>query len=119
MAFLCVSQQGTRVQTPNGVSAKCAIRKKSDVLPTYLFSFLEIFWRFSGLKLENILMVFLGSSCKETAKNTTKKNEGKRRQEKRFSQKVFDMDFPKKVFNGVLYLCFPTYTSPNTKTPRI
>jgi hypothetical protein len=47
-------------------------------------------------------MVFLGSSCRETAKTAIKKIDGKRRQEKRFfSQlfrpKAFDMDFPPKV----------------------
>jgi hypothetical protein len=30
--------------------------------------------RFSGLILENIFMVFLGSSCRETAKKRDKKN---------------------------------------------
>jgi hypothetical protein len=66
--------------------------------------------RFSGLILENTFMVFLGSSCRETAKNAIKKIDGKRRQEKSFffSQlfrpKVFDMDFPKKVFCGVFEL---------------
>jgi hypothetical protein len=65
--------------------------------------------RFSGLVLENIFMVFLGSSCRETAKNAIKEIDGKRRQEKSFfSQlfrpKVFDMDFPQKVFCGVFEL---------------
>jgi hypothetical protein len=47
---------------------------------------------FSGLILENILMVFLGSSCRETAKNAIKKNSmGK--DEKNFRPKVFDIDF--------------------------
>jgi hypothetical protein len=37
--------------------------------------------RFSGLILENIFMVFLGPSCRETAKNAIKKFDGKRRKE--------------------------------------
>jgi hypothetical protein len=54
-------------------------------------------------------MVFLGSSCRETAKNAIKKIDGKRRQEKSFfSQlfrpKVFDMGLPQKVFYGVFEL---------------
>jgi hypothetical protein len=48
-------------------------------------------------------MVFLGSSCRETAKNAVKKIEGEIRQEKSFfpqlfRPKVFDMNFPQKVF---------------------
>jgi hypothetical protein len=77
--------------------------KKCDV-PTYL-PFFEFFWRFSGLILENIFVVFLGSSssCRETGKKRDKKKvDGKRRQEKSvfswlFRPKVFDMDFPQKV----------------------
>jgi hypothetical protein len=62
--------------------------------------------RFSGLILENNFMVFLGSSCRETAKNAIKKSMGKDdRKEDFFPQlfrpKVFDMDFPQKVFYGV------------------
>jgi hypothetical protein len=65
--------------------------------------------KFSGLILENILMVILGSSCRETVNNAIKKIDGKIRKEKSvFSQlfrpKVFDMDFPQKVFNGVFEL---------------
>jgi hypothetical protein len=59
-------------------------RKKSDVptlIPTYFFG---DFLRFSGLISENIFMVFLGSSCRETAKNAIKKIDGKRRQKKKF-----------------------------------
>jgi hypothetical protein len=64
------------------------------------------FFEFSGLILENILMVFLGSSCRETAKNAIKQIDGKRRKEKSFfSQlfrpKAFDMDFPQFFFYGV------------------
>jgi hypothetical protein len=82
--------------------------KKSDV-PTYL-PFFEIFLRFSGLISENILMVFLGSSCRETAKNAIKTIEGKRRQETSFFSlnyfrpKAFDMKFPQKVVYGVFEL---------------
>jgi hypothetical protein len=52
-------------------------------------------------------MVFLGSSCRETAKNAIKKIEGKRRQDcfsQLFRPKVFDMDFPPKEFYGVFEL---------------
>jgi hypothetical protein len=62
-------------------------KKKNDV-PTYL-PFFELFLRFSGLILENIFMVFLGSSCRETAKNATKKIDGERRQEKMFFFSTF------------------------------
>jgi hypothetical protein len=41
--------------------------KKTTYLPTYLPTFFCVYLRFSGLILENILMVFLGSSCRETA----------------------------------------------------
>jgi hypothetical protein len=77
---------------------------------TYLPTFFEIFLRISGLILENIFMVFLGSSCRETAKNAIKKNSMGKDERKKvfFSQlfrpKVFDIDFPKKVFNGVFEL---------------
>jgi hypothetical protein len=65
--------------------------------------------RFSGLILENIFMVFLGSSCRETAKNAIKKKSmGKDERKKVFSQlfrpKFFDIDFPQKVFCGVFEL---------------
>jgi hypothetical protein len=74
-----------------------AFKKKSEV-PTYLPTFFGDFLRFSGRILENIFVVFLGSSCRETAKK------GKRRQEtgkkgvfsQLFRPKVFDMDFPQK-----------------------
>jgi hypothetical protein len=65
--------------------------------------------RFSGLILEHIFMVFLGSSCRETAKNAIKNLMGKDDRKKvffsqLFRPKVFDMDFPQKVFNGVFEL---------------
>jgi hypothetical protein len=65
--------------------------------------------RFFGLILENIFMVFLGSSCRETAKNAIKKNRWEKTKGKKFffstfSAKVFDMDFPQKVFYGVFEL---------------
>ena len=66
--------------------------------------------RFSGLILENIFMVFLGSSCRETAKNAIKKNRWEKTTGKKFfflnffRPKVFDMYFPKKVFYGVFEL---------------
>jgi hypothetical protein len=52
-------------------------------------------------------MVFLGSSCRETAKNAIKKIEGKRRQEKRFFLNFFGqkfLDFLQKVLHGVFEL---------------
>jgi hypothetical protein len=65
--------------------------------------------RFSGLILENVFMVFLSSSCRETAKNAIKKIDGKIRQEKSFFSQLFrpeafDMNFPQKVFCGVFDL---------------
>jgi hypothetical protein len=64
---------------------------------------------FSGLILGNIFMVFLGSSCRETAKNAIKQiSMGKDERIFLFSQlfrpKVFDIDFPQKVFYGVFEL---------------
>jgi hypothetical protein len=86
-------------------------RKKTGVptyyLPTYLF---WDFLRFSGLILESIFMVFLGSSCRETAKNAIKiismgKDERKKASfSQLFRPKVFDIDFPQKVFYGVFEL---------------
>ena len=55
-------------------------------------------------------MVFLGSSCRETAKNAIKKNRWEKTKGKKvfFSQlfrpKVFDIDFRQKVFYGVFEL---------------
>jgi hypothetical protein len=66
--------------------------------------------RFSGLILGNIFMVFLGCSCRETAKNAIKKIRWEKTKGKKFffSQlfrpKVFDIDFPQKVFYGVAEL---------------
>jgi hypothetical protein len=70
----------------------------------YIPTFFEIFLRFSGLILENILMVFLGSSCRETAKNAIIFfSMGKDERKKvffpqLFRPEVFDIDFPQKVF---------------------
>jgi hypothetical protein len=55
-------------------------------------------------------MVFLGSSCSETAKNAIKNFRWEKTKGKKFffSQlfrpKVFDIDFPQKVFYGVFEL---------------
>jgi hypothetical protein len=49
----------------------------------------------------NYFMVFLGSSCRETAKNAIKKIDGKIQL---FRPKAFDMDFPQNVFCGVFEL---------------
>jgi hypothetical protein len=57
--------------------------------------------RFLGLILEN--------SCRETAKNAIKKNRWEKTKgisffSQLFHSKVFDMDFPQKVFYGVFEL---------------
>jgi hypothetical protein len=52
-------------------------------------------------------MVFLGTSSRETAKNAIKKSMGKDDRtffSSTFRPKVFDMDFPQKVFDGVFEL---------------
>jgi hypothetical protein len=55
-------------------------------------------------------VVFLGSSCRETARNAIKKNRREETTGKKgfFSQlfrpKVFDIDFPQEVFCGVFEL---------------
>jgi hypothetical protein len=55
-------------------------------------------------------VVFLGSSCRETAKNAVKKKSKGKDDRKKvffpqlFRTEVFDMDFPPKVFNGVFEL---------------
>jgi hypothetical protein len=53
-------------------------------------------------------MVFLGSSCRETAKNAIKKINGKYDREKKnpqlFRPKVVHMDCFQNVFNGVFEL---------------
>jgi hypothetical protein len=66
-------------QGPRGAERR---GKKPTHLPTF-------FLRFSGLILENIFMVFLGSSCRETAKNAIKKN----RWEKTKGKKLFFLNF--------------------------
>jgi hypothetical protein len=84
--------------------------------------------RFFGLILENIVMVFLGCSFIETAKNATKKiggeiRKGKGVEKKKVKKKVvfsqlfrpkaFDMDFPKGC-----WWCFRTpLVEKRTKTP--
>jgi hypothetical protein len=66
--------------------------------------FFEIVLRFSGLILDNIFMVLLSSSCRETAKNAIKKDRRGKTTDGRtffyllFGQKVFDLDFPQKFF---------------------
>jgi hypothetical protein len=68
---------------------------------TYLPTFLR-FFGVSGLILEKMFMVFLGSSCRETAKNAIKQKSMERRQEKSFffsiffGQKFLTCIFPKK-----------------------
>jgi hypothetical protein len=65
--------------------------------------------QFSGLILENIFMVFWGSSCRETAKNAIKTNRWENTTGKKFfflnffGQKFLTWTFPKKVF-GVFEL---------------
>jgi hypothetical protein len=65
--------------------------------------------RFPGLILENIFMVFLGPSCRETAKKRDKKNRWEKTKGKKFffqlfRPEVFDIDFPQKFFYGVFEL---------------
>jgi hypothetical protein len=67
--------------------------------------------RFAGLILENIFVVFLGSPCRETAKNAIKKkskgNYDRKKVKKKsqvFRPEAFDMGFPEKVFCGVFEL---------------
>jgi hypothetical protein len=65
--FSGVSRQGEFKNTQGAPKKK---KQKRGYLPTYLFlRFFEIF----RSDLENIFMVFLGSSCRETAKNAIKK----------------------------------------------
>jgi hypothetical protein len=62
-------------------------KKKATYLPTYLpfLRFFEIFR--SGFRKH--FVVFLGSSCRETAKNAIKKIDGKRRKETSFFFSTF------------------------------
>jgi hypothetical protein len=82
-------------------------RKKTGV-PTYL-PFLRFFEIFRS-DFRNIVVVFLGSSCRETAKNAIKENRWGKTTGKKFfflnffRPKVFDIYFPKKVFNGIFEL---------------
>jgi hypothetical protein len=79
------------------------IKQKTMYLPPYRYFFGD-FLRFSGLILENVFVVFLGSSCRETAKNAIKKSTGKYGHGRiffppqLFRQKVFDMDFSQICF---------------------
>jgi hypothetical protein len=73
--------------------------KKTTYLPTYLFlRFFEIF----RSDFRKYFMVFLGSSCRETAKNAIKKKLWEKTTGKKnpqyFRPKVFDIDFSPKVF---------------------
>jgi hypothetical protein len=65
---------------------------------------MEIFWvllRFLGVILENIVMEFLSSSCRETAKNATKKNS----KGKNDTKKVFFCQLFRQIFKTWLW-CF-------------
>jgi hypothetical protein len=76
-------EHGTRIRS-QARGAEGKKKKKSDV-PTYLL-FLRFFEIFRS-DFRKCFMVFLGSSCRETAKNAIKKIDGKRREEKSvFSQ---------------------------------
>jgi hypothetical protein len=75
-----------------------ALKKKSVGTMVHLF---YDCLRFSGLILENMFMVFLGSSCRETAKNAIKNSKGKDDRKKvfflsTFSAKSFGHGFPPK-----------------------
>ena len=82
--------------------------EKKEKRRTYLPTFFEIFLRFSGRIWENIFMVFLGSSCRETAKNAIKINRRERTSGfffiSTFLAKSFWHGFPQKVFYGVFEL---------------
>jgi hypothetical protein len=68
---------------PRGVNPPPKKKKRRTYLPAFFWGF----WRFSGLILENVLMVFLGSSCRETAKNAIKKIRWEKTTEKGFREK--------------------------------
>jgi hypothetical protein len=57
-------------------------------LPLFFFSFRD-FLRLSGLILEEKIIVFLSSPCRETAKNAIKIIAGKKRQQKSFVSNLF------------------------------
>ena len=81
--------------------------KKTKNGGTYLPTFFEIFWDFQVWFKKIFLWCFWGPHAEKRPKTRLKKIDGKRRKEKSFfSQlfrpKVFDMDFPQKVFYGVL-----------------
>jgi hypothetical protein len=77
------------------VPARGAKEKKGEKnAPTYLPAFFfSDFLSFSGLVLENIFMVFWGSSCRETAKNAIKQVDGDDDR-----KKVFFLAFSAKSF---------------------
>jgi hypothetical protein len=76
-------------------------RKTTYLVPTSLPFFSEVFLDFPIL--ENLLLVFLGSSCRETAKNAIDDRK-KVLFFSAFRPKVFGMDFPQKVVHGVFEL---------------
>jgi hypothetical protein len=92
IAFLGVSQEALKKKK----------EKRRTYLPTYLLvDLLRHFLRFLGLILENIVMVFLSSSCRETGKNGIKKSKRKNDRKQVFFLNFFGkkfLTFPKKFF---------------------
>jgi hypothetical protein len=87
-----LANAGTRGEWRSGTAGCCyhtrgAEEKKKTDVPTYL-PFLRFFEIFRS-DLRKYFMVFLGSSCRETAKNAIKKIDGKRRKEKSFFSSTF------------------------------
>jgi hypothetical protein len=112
----CYQSSAHHPKTPQWPQTRGAEEKKEkNDVPTYL-----PFWdflRFSGPILENIFMVFLGSSCRETAKKAIKqKSMGKDEREKKnlnfFGQKLLTCTFPKKFLMVFLNSpCWETHKS--------
>jgi hypothetical protein len=91
-------------------------RKEEKKRRTYLFL---RFLRFSGLLLENICVVFLGSSCRETAQTAIKtKSKGKDDRKKVFFLNFFGQKFLTWIFPKTNLWCFRTFlVKKRTKTP--
>jgi hypothetical protein len=86
--------------TPRGAKEKKKRRTTGTYLPTFFDFFFEIF----RSDFQNICMVFLGSSFRETAKNAMNKNRWEKTEGKKFfflnffGQKLLTWTPPKKFF---------------------
>jgi hypothetical protein len=93
---------GAGIGTRSGTQG--ALKGEKKKRRTYLPTFFRDFLRFPGLILGTTYMVFLSSSCRETAETRLKQSKEKKRQDfffsQLFSQKAFDMDSPKS------FVCF-------------